>query len=79
MQLTPKQYLQKLQTQLEGEGNPTYGEKQMKYMKDKFPYYGLQAKVWLGIFKNFFRENGIFQGEALREFVDLCNEEESRK
>ena len=61
------------------QGNPETAQGQIAYMKHQFDYFGLKAPVWLGISKHFFNENGVFQGEDLKEFVRMCFDEPQRE
>ena len=77
--LTINKYTELLGNILREKGDPTVALGQMAYMKHKFDYFGIKAPVWLGISKAFFEENGIFEGEELKEFVRQCFEEPQRE
>ena len=78
-QLSVQFYFKKIQCVLREQGNPETAQGQIAYMKHQFDYFGLKAPVWLGITKHFFNENGVFQGEDLKEFVRLCFDEPQRE
>lgn len=79
MSMSPTQYLTNLKTALSQAGNPEYAEKQMAYMKNHFEFYGLNAAAWVGIAKKMFKEEGLFMGEELKDFVRLCFEDDHRE
>ena len=78
-QLSVQFYFKKIQCVLREQGNPETAQGQIAYMKHQFDYFGLKAPVWLGISKHFFNENGVFQGENLKEFVRMCFDEPQRE
>ena len=78
-QLSVQIYFKKIQCVLREQGNPETAQGQIAYMKHQFDYFGLKAPVWLGISKHFFNENGVFQGEDLKEFVRMCFDEPQRE
>lgn len=78
-QLSVQIYFKKIQCVLREQGNPETAQGQIAYMKHQFDYFGLKAPVWLGISKHFFNENGVFQGENLKEFVRMCFDEPQRE
>ena len=78
-QLSVQIYFKKIQCVLREQGNPETAQGQIAYMKHQFDYFGLKAPLWLGITKHFFNENGVFQGEDLKEFVRSCFDEPQRE
>lgn len=66
------EYFKKLEAILKEKGNPEIALGQMAYMKNQFDFFGLKAPVWLGISKEFFKENGIFRGDDLKKFTRQC-------
>jgi len=48
-------------------------------MRNKFEYIGLKAPEWVAISKVYFKENGLFDGEELKEYARLCFEDEYRE
>lgn len=77
--LDPEKYVQLIaETYLEL-GDPLTAEGQMKYLKDRFPYYGLKAPQWTSVLRDIFKEHGLFDGDNLRVFVSLCFEQEYRE
>lgn len=77
--LRPADYIQVVKDRLSEEGNPDRAFRQIKYMKYQFEYYGLPAKHWLALFKDIFMENGYYNSRELREFCELCFEDEYRE
>ena len=78
-QLPVEDYLQKIRCVLRDNGNPEYAQKQINYMKNHFDFYGLNAPLWLRLSKDFFEQNGVFDGEDLKIFVRLCFDEPQRE
>ena len=78
-QLSVEAYFEKVQSVLREHGNPEIAQGQIAYMKHQFDYFGLKTPVWLDISKHFFNENGVFQGEDLKEFVRMCFDEPQRE
>ena len=77
--IRPKVYLKIVKDIFEETGNPEVAEKQMKYMRNQFAYYGMKAPVFMPIFKSMFKEHGLLEGDDLKTFVKLCLEEEYRE
>ncbi len=77
--LSPIIYLAKAKTCFQEAGDPEVAEKQMKYMRNQFDFYGLKAPVWLPLNKQLFAEYGLFEEEELKTFVRLCYEEDHRE
>ncbi len=77
--LRPPELLAKVKLRYEAEANPEYAEKQSWYMRNKFVFYGLKAPMWVPITKELFREHGLFHGEDLIEFFQLCFDEDQRE
>jgi len=77
--ITPQEYFNLIKAFLEEEGNPEYAEKQMKYMRYHFEYYGLKAGQWSNFSKEIFKKQGIYKEEDLKEFVRLCMEDDHRE
>ncbi len=77
--LTPTKYFDKAYAIFQENGDPAVSEKQMKYMRNQFEYFGLKAPVWTGLAKVIFKEEGIFQDKALIDFVELCMDDEHRE
>jgi 3-methyladenine DNA glycosylase AlkD len=77
--LSTDNYLTKIRRLLNDNGDPEYAQKQIAYMKNHFDFYGLNAPKWLGLSKDFFAQNGVFDGEDLKEFVRLCFDEPQRE
>ncbi len=77
--MIPKYYLQHIKSIYQENGDPERAQGQMKYMRNKFEYYGLKAHEWVAILKDIFKEHGIYNGEELKTFVRLCMEDEYRE
>jgi len=77
--LTPQIYLQKVKDYFDENGHPEVAEKQRKYMRDQFEYYGLKAPKWVPFSNRLMKEEGIFRNKDLKKFVRLCFEEEHRE
>ena len=77
--LTTNTYLQKVKEYFEENGHPEIAEKQRKYMRDQFEYYGLKAPIWVPFSNQLMKEEGIFREKKLKTFVRLCMEEEHRE
>lgn len=60
-------------------GDPATAEGQMKYMRNQFDFMGLKAPQWVALSKEFFNENGMFDGEELKGFAHMCMEDEYRE
>ena len=77
--LSPTEYYQYIKTHFEEMGDPEIAEKQMKYLKYKFEYYGIKHPVWGPVSKKSIKEKGLFIGEDLKTFTRLCMEDEYRE
>lgn len=77
--ISPKQYLQKVISFFQENGNPEIAEGQMNYMRNKFEYYGVKAPGWVKFSKEIMKSEGVFRNEKLKEFVRLCLKEEHRE
>lgn len=79
MQLSIDDYFQTVRRLLCDNGDPAYAQKQIAYMKNHFDFYGLNAPLWLRLSKDFFNQNGLFDGDDLKTFVRLCFDEPQRE
>ncbi|MFK7774983.1 MAG: DNA alkylation repair protein [Saprospiraceae bacterium] len=77
--ISPKQYLQKVISFFQENGNIEIAEGQMNYMRNKFEFYGVKAPGWVKFSKEIMKSEGIFRNEKLKEFVRLCLNEEHRE
>lgn len=77
--ISPSRYVEIVRSQYEKQGDPDTAIQQSRYMKGLFPFYGLKAPAWTAILKDIFREQGVFEGELLFDFVRLCFDEECRE
>lgn len=72
-------YFNQIKNILEENGNPFYAEKQSKYLKNHFQFYGHKAVQWMTIFNNFTKDNGFIGNENISCFIKLCFESEYRE
>ena len=77
--IKPERYVELIGDRYKADGDPVRAEDQMRYMRDKFPYYGLKAPEWVAILRELFAEHGMYLGDELTAFVRLCMEEEYRE
>lgn len=77
--ISAEEYLNLVKKECLEIGNPETAEKQMKYLRNQFAYYGLKAPIFGALFKRLFKEHGYLQGEALKTLVELCFEQEYRE
>lgn len=74
--LSPDQYVALIRQQFSEAGDPVRAEGQMRYMRNRYPYYGLKAPEWVAILKDVFAEHGMYDGKQLQKFASLCFNEE---
>ncbi len=79
MVLSPEAYLSKIKIEFEALGKPEVAEKQMRYMRNQFDFYGIKAPVWVPIAKQYFKELNTFQGEDLKLFTRICYDDDRRE
>jgi 3-methyladenine DNA glycosylase AlkD len=72
-------YTNGIKTILKERGNPTRAQGQMGYMRYQFEYFGLKAPEWVAISKEYFKNNGILQGDELWQFARLCYVQDQRE
>lgn len=72
-------YLQHVQAIFLEKGDLETAQGQMRYMRNKFEFYGLKAQRWLELSKIIFSEKGILEGEELKAFARLCFEDVHRE
>ena len=72
-------YVELIASTFQEAGDPIRAEGQMRYMRDKFPYFGLKAPEWVAILKDIFARHGLYEGEELKAFVRACFEQEYRE
>ncbi len=77
--LSVQLYFQALKARLASEGDPFYAERQAKYLKNHFAFFGLRARQWLSQFEQFTSENGLLAVQDLPRFIRLCFEDEHRE
>jgi len=77
--ISPAQYVELVSGLYAKKGDSTTADGQSRYMKNRFPFYGLKAPQWMSSIKEVFKEHGLYEGEQLYIFVRLCFEEEYRE
>lgn len=77
--MSSTEYLQYVQSIFLENGDPERAQGQMRYMRHQFEYYGLKAAEWVGFSKTIFAEQGVFEGEELKEFVRSCFDDVHRE
>lgn len=77
--IPPIEYLRFVKERLLIEGDPDYAEKQLKYMRNQFEYYGLRASHWLRIYRELYKDLGVYSGQELEHFCELCFDDEYRE
>lgn len=75
----PEEYVALIVASFTAKGDPIRAEQQRAYMRHQFEYCGLGAPEWLGMLKDFFAAHGTFTGSKLKQFVELCLEQEYRE
>lgn len=76
--VSPREFLELLKSSFEKIENTEYAEAQRKYMRGQYEYYGIKAKPRQDIIKNLMRQEGVFHGEELTEFCEICYGEPTR-
>ena len=77
--ISPARYVELVVELYSEKGDPLTAEGQSRYMRDRFPFYGLKAPEWMAIIKDVFKVHGLYEGDELHQFVRLCFEEECRE
>lgn len=73
-------YLREIKRRFAEAGDPATSEGQMAYMRNQFPFYGLKAPVWVGLFREFAKEHGYPDyGGPLENIVRQAYAEEYRE
>ncbi len=72
-------YLQHVQSIFLEKGDLETAQGQMRYMRNKFEFYGLKAGRWMELSKEIFKEKGILEGEELKALARLCFEDVHRE
>jgi 3-methyladenine DNA glycosylase AlkD len=70
--MNTKNYVEGIAKIFHEKGNPENAFYQAKYMKNHFEFYGLKAKEWMALSKNYFADHGYPAIPELEEFVKLC-------
>jgi 3-methyladenine DNA glycosylase AlkD len=76
---SPEAYFQIVRQRFREAGNPDTAEGQMRYMRNQFAYFGLKMPQWAALSKAVFAEQGMPEGEALRDLARLCFDDEHRE
>lgn len=74
--LSPTDYVSLIRRKFSEAGDPVRAEGQMRYMRNKYAYYGLKAPEWVAILKDVFADHGMYDGKRLQKFATLCFNEE---
>ncbi len=77
--LSPTDYYTLVRETFRQQGNPEVAQGQMAYMRHQFEFFGLKMPAWMGLTKEIHAKQGIPQGEALKQLVRLCFEDEHRE
>jgi 3-methyladenine DNA glycosylase AlkD len=76
---TPSVYLEKIARVLEAHADPERAANQERYMKYNFKYFGMGNPKWRALAKKWFRENGVYYGDELKELVRLAYQWDQRE
>lgn len=77
--LTPTDYYALVRDRFRSAGNPEVAQGQMAYMRNQFEFFGLKMPAWTGITKVIHAEQGIPEGEDLKQLIRLCFADEHRE
>lgn len=77
--LSPEAYLTAARALFREAGKPDVAQGQMAYMRNQFEFFGLKMPAWKALTKSFLQENGLPEGENLKNLVRLCFEDEHRE
>jgi 3-methyladenine DNA glycosylase AlkD len=77
--LTASEYYEAVSREMAQTSDPAYAEKQSKYMKHHFAFFGLKADQWLLIARDTHMRYGVPSGHALADFVQYCYEDDYRE
>ena len=77
--ITPEQYIALIKESFQENGVPEDAVQKVRYMKNHFDFYGLRAKIWVGLLKELFVEYGIYEGKDLEYFIQRCFDDEYRE
>lgn len=75
----PQAYRNHVKSIFQRKGDPERALNQMRYMRNKFEYYGLKSGEWIAFSKEIMRENGIPEGDDLKNLARLCFDDEYRE
>lgn len=74
-----EEYFNQLANILRDKGNPEIALGQIAYMKDQFDFFGIKTPNRNVIVQDFFKTQGIFEKEDLKDFVRKCFDEPQRE
>jgi len=77
--LSPSDYYTLVRETFRTHGNPVIAQGQMAYMRNQFEFFGLKMPAWTSLAKVIHAENGIPEGENLKQLIRLCFEDEHRE
>lgn len=77
--IPPSPYVGALQTLYAQHANPENAAPMARYMKDRFPFFGLKSPERTALSKTFIQANGIPVGDDLKAVCQLCFQAEQRE
>lgn len=77
--LSPNDYYHLVRDTFHSHGKPDVAQGQMAYMRHQFEYFGLKMPAWMELTKEIIKNQGIPDGQALRDLARLCFEDEHRE
>ncbi|MFN0173444.1 MAG: DNA alkylation repair protein [Saprospiraceae bacterium] len=77
--LTPANYYTLVRETFRTHGNPDTAQGQMAYMRNQFEFFGLKMPQWMALTKAIQAQNGIPEGEDLKNLVRLCFKDDHRE
>lgn len=77
--LTPAAYYALVRDTFHTHGNPETAQGQMAYMRNQFEYFGLKMPQWTALTKVIHKEQGLPQGEDLKQLARLCFQDDHRE
>ena len=72
MEIKVHPYVQVLKTELSENADEAKAVQMERYMKNKFDFFGIKAPERKEIFKKFWKEKGVPEGETLKDVVINC-------
>lgn len=77
--ITPQEYYTRVCDSFREHGNPETAQMQMWYMRHQFDYFGLKMPQWSALTKTIHQQNGIPEGENLKNLVRLAFDDAHRE